>query len=1169
MNYTASHDIDTAAQEQVVALQQRVNMLEQQLADAQREAADLRESRALFWSIIDHVPALVYAKDKTGRYLLVNRQYEHHTGYTSEQIIGRTPQEVFPGAPMERWHDFDQQVLETEQPCEFNDVIVYREMNFTVLVIKFPCYTADGELRAIGGIVLDMSAHRRTEEALQRSEAQYRMLAENMQDVVWTIDANLQMTYASPSVYQLRGYTPEEVLQQSLDELLTPDSQQLVGELLQKEHYTIERLELTQPCKDGSTVITECIVVPIYTDDHTLTGWVGVSRDITARKQAEAEREHAHALMHAAVESATGGVLVVARDGGIVTCNQRFRHMWHLPADWCSTIANGIWPEALRHHVAEPDTFVQRIADLSATPEAESYDLIALRDGRILERYSTPYRVGSEIAGRLWSCRDVTQRQRAEAATRETAQRLQGMFNNAAVGVVLVSPEGDFIEINDRWAEMLRMSRAAVLGGTYLDVTYPDDVACSIERMAPVFHGENDVLRLEKRYLRADGSVFWGDTSVRALRDEYGVLEGLIGVVVDITERRQAEAMLRLQERALASVTNGILISDATLPDMPITYCNESFQRMTGYTLAEIVGQNCRFLQGPDTDRATVAQIRTLLRHEQPFQVILLNYRKDGTPFWNELSITPLHDEQGRLTHHIGVINDITERKLMQDALRASEEKFRGFFEQSRDGLILIGEQGTIIDWSLGAERIFGLRRAEVVGRSHWDVLYQLTPAAQRTPETYALIKTRTREFLNRRDETMQAQITPIHAERGFERPDGTQGVVATLVFPIQTAGRTLLGSISRDITQQKQTEEELQRLNRELRQSNDHLGVSLRELERRTREITLLNELSDFLQTCQSVEEAYTVFASVVERLFVQQPGALYHLSNDGDQAVLVAHWGAAQPWTSAFQVAQCWALRRRRPISKQHTRSGLSCQCINAVDAIESFCVPLLARDEMLGVLRLYGNPVVADEARERSENLAISVADHLALALANLRLRERLQDQAVRDSLTGLFNRRYLDETLTRELQRAARHRHPVGVIMLDVDHFKQINDTHGHPAGDVMLAAIGAFLQQHTRGEDIVCRYGGEEFTLVFPEASLADTYARAEEIRRGAQELAVRHKDQTLEPITISLGVASFPAHGVTASALLRAADAALYRAKTQGRNRTIMLEAVEAHLPAQ
>jgi diguanylate cyclase (GGDEF)-like protein len=186
---------------------------------------------------------------------------------------------------------------------------------------------------------------------------------------------------------------------------------------------------------------------------------------------------------------------------------------------------------------------------------------------------------------------------------------------------------------------------------------------------------------------------------------------------------------------------------------------------------------------------------------------------------------------------------------------------------------------------------------------------------------------------------------------------------------------------------------------------------------------------------------------------------------------------------------------------------------------------------------------------------QQLADTVARQIALALANLSLREQLQQQAIRDPLTGLHNRRYLDETLPRELQRAGRQGQPVGVIMLDIDHFKRFNDTYGHDAGDTLLRVAGDFLQQHTRGDDIACRYGGEEFTLVLPGASLADTQQRAEELRAGIQSLNVAHQGQPLDKVTASLGIAIFPAHGSTAEVLVSAADQALYQAKRNGRNR--------------
>ena len=162
---------------------------------------------------------------------------------------------------------------------------------------------------------------------------------------------------------------------------------------------------------------------------------------------------------------------------------------------------------------------------------------------------------------------------------------------------------------------------------------------------------------------------------------------------------------------------------------------------------------------------------------------------------------------------------------------------------------------------------------------------------------------------------------------------------------------------------------------------------------------------------------------------------------------------------------------------------------------------------------------------------------------------------RELSIRDPLTGLFNRRYLEETLTLEMIRAARKQHPIGVIMVDIDHFKQINDLHGHAAGDAVLVQVSNLLLTHVRSSDVICRYGGEEFILVLPEATRKITQMRAEQIREDTRRLQVQHEGQTLEAITLSLGVAVFPEHGSTYDAILRAADSALYRAKRDGRDR--------------
>ena len=194
--------------------------------------------------------------------------------------------------------------------------------------------------------------------------------------------------------------------------------------------------------------------------------------------------------------------------------------------------------------------------------------------------------------------------------------------------------------------------------------------------------------------------------------------------------------------------------------------------------------------------------------------------------------------------------------------------------------------------------------------------------------------------------------------------------------------------------------------------------------------------------------------------------------------------------------------------------------------------------------------------------ASRLASTVAEGMALALANIKLREILRDQAIRDPLTGLFNRRYMIETFERELARAQRHGDSLGVIMMDLDKFKNFNDTFGHDMGDRLLTAFGDFIRDIIRKEDVACRWGGEEFVLILPGASLNAGLARAEEIRSRAKELQIP-TGTPHRPVTLSLGVAVYPEHGSTTDELLKAADTALYRAKRGGRNRVMAPERLQ------
>lgn len=323
-------------------------------------------------------------------------------------------------------------------------------------------------------------------------------------------------------------------------------------------------------------------------------------------------------------------------------------------------------------------------------------------------------------------------------------------------------------------------------------------------------------------------------------------------------------------------------------------------------------------------------------------------------------------------------------------------------------------------------------------------------------------------------------------------------------------------------------------------------------------RQGTDLNELSRYggmLQSCVSVEEAVGLATQYFSRLLPDAGGTLYRVRASQDYAEEVAHWGEhALNGPAMLPLSDCWALRRGQPHVHRAHHELLPCAHVATptLGATPTYvCVPLIAQGSQLGLLYLSGH----DDAFLARMDLVKTAAEQLSMALSSLELQSRLRVQSIREPLTGLFNRRYLEESLARELARCERRGMPLGLMMLDLDHFKRFNDVHGHAGGDALLAEFGRLLQALSRDEDIACRYGGEEFTLILPEADPITVQARAEAIRAGVEGMRVVHLGQELPHVTVSIGVAMFPQHGGLGDTLLRQADVALYRAKHAGRNR--------------
>jgi len=341
---------------------------------------------------------------------------------------------------------------------------------------------------------------------------------------------------------------------------------------------------------------------------------------------------------------------------------------------------------------------------------------------------------------------------------------------------------------------------------------------------------------------------------------------------------------------------------------------------------------------------------------------------------------------------------------------------------------------------------------------------------------------------------------------------------------------------------------------------SHEEIGCLLEDARRQTAEITQISELGSMLHACTSREEVLRLSPERLRRLFPGASGSISLLSASRTRVESVAKWGICTA-DQIFAPEQCWALRRGTVHA--HAGGGSDPRCEHLFGEGPSLCCPLIANGQTIGTLTIQDDdPVhsrsgseVEIHALTRRRNLAWTVAEHIALAFANLSLRESLRLEAVRDPLTGLYNRRYMHEFLGRELHSARRKHQPLAVLMLDLDHFKRYNDNFGHSAGDKLLAIVGETLLRSIRAEDIACRYGGEEFTLILPECSLRQATVRAEHIRKRLKAYRAQSGGQSLEAVTVSIGVAAFEETTDRVDLLIKLADEALYEAKRAGRDR--------------
>ncbi|MBI5585143.1 MAG: diguanylate cyclase [Deltaproteobacteria bacterium] len=787
--------------------------------------------------------------------------------------------------------------------------------------------------------------------------------------------------------------------------------------------------------------------------------------------------------------------------------------------------------------------------------------------------------------------RKMKEQLQVERALRESQERFTHIIDSSLEVIWEIDRERRYTYLSPTVQEVLGYAPAEMLGKPFYDFFHPEEREAFIEKSLSTEKQEK-FKNFLNRHIRKDGQIIWLLTSGVPFFGEQGAFRGYRGTNIDVTARKSAEDGLIRQKGLLEAINQifqkaldcrteeelaGVCLSRAEeLTDSPRGWIGEinpaellDTMALTdpGWAADRVPEQAASRLNRNMEIRGlwgrVIREERALISNAPGEQADRIGLSADRPPLTSFMGVPLKHqgrllglialenkesgytgDDQKTIEHLAPVIIETLFRKRAERKLKEKEELWKIIMESVGVGVVLIDQQSlTIVEANPFAAQMIGSSRDQVVGRP-------------------------CRQFFHAGEDgrcPLKASSRSEKTERVLKTAQGGRIPILKTVVPVVKDGHPYLLESFIDLTEQRQAEEALS-------QANARLQGIVQEVGQTNRDMKLLRELGELLQLCQSIEEAFPILAEYGSRLFPEEAGGLFLLNNSGNMLEAVSVWGEPDPGKKVFPLNECWALRRGKAhhvTADQGSTSGLVCRHLLGIKSETYLCLPLTAQGETLGLIHLRPKLETCesfDAFLEESSGsfgearikFVESVAEHVSLALSNLKLREKLRQQAIRDPLTGLFNKRYLQETLEREVERARRNEQSLGVLMLDLDHFKRFNDTHGHEAGDELLRSFGRLLKKIIRVEDIACRYGGEEFTLILPECPLPSLVTRAEEIRLAVEALQIQRSGAVLGPVTISIGAAVFPDQGGQGEALLQLADAALYQAKKSGRNRVVV-----------
>ncbi len=1091
----------------------------------------------LLHQVLEHVAIAIFTLDRGGHITLVNRKGSEISGYAVEGLIGKHFSKFFTRVAVPNVvTQFQRVILGGETVSNYEVEIVRQDGARRIVNLSAVPFREHGKITKAICLVEDVTERRDAEQLLCDSEERFRAMFEC---------ASIGMLFADPQGRLLRvnqyfcdmlGYAREDLLQLTYVDITHPDDVSDSAAARDKHledgdiTYVLEKRYLH---KNGTPIWAK-LNVTVVRDGHNRPAYqIGIIEDITERKRAQQELELRNVILTTQQETAHDGILVSVGAGQMTYFNRRFIELWGLSPEIVASRDEEAGLRSVLDKLVDPEAFLARITYLYDHRDEKSSDEITLKDGRIFERYSAPmFGPDDKYYGRVWYFHDITVHKQLMLAVAENTTRLRTLVQTIPDLIWLKDVDGVYLSCNPMFERLFGAKEAEIIGKT--DYDFVDKVLADSFRehdRKAMAAGKSSV---NEEWLTFAEGGRWGlfETSKTPMLDEAGKLVGVLGIAHDITARKRTEDALRNSgmklDRLLNSMEEGVYEVDI---HGNCTFVNRAFLKLLGYQHAdEVLGKHIHELihhshsDGSPYPANECRMYRAYQTGQTTNTADEVFWRKDGgavpVEYWSRPIIT-----DGVVTGAIATFIDISVRKQAEQALLASMEHSLSLLNSMAEGAYGVDTHGNCTFVNRAFLELLGYQHAdEVLGKHTHDLIHHSHSDGRTYPESQCKI------YLAFQDQQ------PINiSNEVFWRKDGHAIPVEYWSHPIITDG-VVTGAI-----------------------------VTFIDISERKRQQALLAGEKHVLELLAR-EEPLPVVLDAVARIYEQQ-------HDDRKLAAVLLY----DPESGRLRIGGAPSLpegfRRQLDgvdIGPAGFGAGYSREAVAISDMATDprfaavrgeakryglrscWSIPILSpAGKLLGMFAVLNTELSRPTSKDRE--LLERKGQMAGMAIEKFRTQETLSTMAYYDGLTGLPNRVLLVDRLRQAMIEADRHERLVALLFLDLDRFKNINDTLGHEIGDLMLHKVAQRLQSCIRSGDTVSRPGGDEFIIVLAGVAHVDDVSRVAQkiidlfskpFEIGGHELFV----------TASIGITLYPFDDRAIETLYRNADAAMYHAKEQGRN---------------